>query len=194
MIKIAILLPYKENFSSSYAGAVSLFVKDTTLRSKYKSSIVVFGHTNYKSIFNVKYKNIELKKILLQSGSKAYIENFLKIEEKNPSDIIEVHNRPNYIKYLYGKISGNIVLYFHNDPLSMVGSKSVRDRKHLLSYVSKIVFNSQWSKLRFLTSIDKKYINSDKLLVVYQSANKPQLNLKQKKNWIRKRSNQHNKH
>ena len=27
--------------------------------------------------------------------------------------------------------------------------------------VSKIVFNSQWSKLRFLTAIDKKYINSE---------------------------------
>ncbi len=35
-MKISILLPYKENFSPEYAGAVSLFVKDTTLRSKYK--------------------------------------------------------------------------------------------------------------------------------------------------------------
>ena len=29
-MKISILLPYKENFSSSYAGAVSLFLIDTT--------------------------------------------------------------------------------------------------------------------------------------------------------------------
>ena len=28
-MKISILLPYKENFSPEYAGAVSLFVKDT---------------------------------------------------------------------------------------------------------------------------------------------------------------------
>ena len=37
-MKISILLPYKENFSSNYAGAVSLFVKDTVLNSKYFKS------------------------------------------------------------------------------------------------------------------------------------------------------------
>ena len=36
MSKISILLPYKENFSPEYAGAVSLYVKDTSLKSKYK--------------------------------------------------------------------------------------------------------------------------------------------------------------
>ena len=35
-MKISILLPYKENFSPSYPGAVSIFVRDTTLASKYK--------------------------------------------------------------------------------------------------------------------------------------------------------------
>ena len=36
-MKISILLPYKENFSPTYAGAVSLFVKDTVKLSKYKN-------------------------------------------------------------------------------------------------------------------------------------------------------------
>ena len=40
-MKISILLPYKENFSSKYAGAVSLFVKDTTIYSRYKNSIKI---------------------------------------------------------------------------------------------------------------------------------------------------------
>ena len=35
-MKISILLPYKENFSPNYAGAVSLFVKDTVSLSKFK--------------------------------------------------------------------------------------------------------------------------------------------------------------
>ena len=35
-MKVSILLPYKENFSPNYAGAVSLFVNDTTNRSIYK--------------------------------------------------------------------------------------------------------------------------------------------------------------
>ena len=61
-MKISILLPYKENFSPVYAGAVSLFVKDTVKLSKFKKDITVFGNTELKNIFNLKYKNINLKK------------------------------------------------------------------------------------------------------------------------------------
>ena len=38
-MKISILLPYKENFSPVYAGAVSLFVKDTTKISEFNPEI-----------------------------------------------------------------------------------------------------------------------------------------------------------
>ena len=50
-MKISILLPYKENFSPIYPGAVSLFVNDTSNLSKYKKNIVVYGNTNYKKKF-----------------------------------------------------------------------------------------------------------------------------------------------
>ena len=54
-MKISILLPYKENFSPIYAGAVSLFVKDTTSISKFKKNITVFGNTNLKEIYKLNY-------------------------------------------------------------------------------------------------------------------------------------------
>ena len=54
-MKISILLPLKENFSPSYAGAVSLFINDTLRSSKFKKNITVFGHTNYKKKFSQKY-------------------------------------------------------------------------------------------------------------------------------------------
>ena len=38
-MKISILLPYKENFSPEYPGAVSLFLSDVTKLSKYKKVI-----------------------------------------------------------------------------------------------------------------------------------------------------------
>ena len=47
-MKISILLPLKENFSPSYAGAVSLFINDTLRTSKFRKNITVFGHTDYK--------------------------------------------------------------------------------------------------------------------------------------------------
>ena len=69
-MKISILLPYKENFSPEYPGAVSLFVYETSRISKFKKNITVFGNTEYKKIFNLKYIII-IKKSVLQT--KNYI-------------------------------------------------------------------------------------------------------------------------
>ena len=38
-----------------------------------------------KKIYNLSYKNIYLKKNLAQSGSKIYVNEFLKYESMNPS-------------------------------------------------------------------------------------------------------------
>jgi glycosyltransferase involved in cell wall biosynthesis len=184
-MKISILLPYKENFSPIYAGAVSLFVKDTTKLSKFKKFITVYGNTNLKKIYNLSYKNIYLKKNVVQSGSKIYVSEFLKYEIMNPSDIIEIHNRPNYFHLIYkNSKKQKIVLYFHNDPLSMTGSRSVSDRKKLLDEASKIIFNSHWSRKRFLEGIEGLHINSEKMEVIYQSTNPVNVNLNKKKKWI----------
>ena len=119
-MKISILLPYKENFSPMYPGAVSLFVHDTSKISKYKKNITVYGNTQYKKKFNLKYVNIELHKAIFRSQSKQYVKQFIKIEKKNKSDLIEIHNRPNYLKYLIASLNKRtFALYFHNDPLTI---------------------------------------------------------------------------
>ena len=184
-MKISILLPYKENFSPIYAGAVSLFVKDTAKLSKYKKYITVFGNTKLKNIFKLTYKNIYLKKNLIQSGSKLYVNEFLNFESKSPSDLIEIHNRPNYFHLIYKNISKQkIVLYFHNDPLTMTGSKSIIDRQNLLNHATKIIFNSHWSRKRFLQGIEGIHLNSEKITVIYQSIGPTKVNLNKKKKWI----------
>ena len=48
------------------------------------------------------------------------------------TNVLEIHNRPNYIKQIKNVYNGKIFLYFHNDPLSMDGSKSIEQRKKLL--------------------------------------------------------------
>ena len=50
-MKISILLPFKENFSPSYAGAVSLFINDNLKFSKFRNNITVYGYTEYKKTF-----------------------------------------------------------------------------------------------------------------------------------------------
>ena len=184
-MKISILLPYKENFSPIYAGAVSLFVKDTVQISKFKKNITVYGNTNLKKKYKLLYKNINLKKNIIESGSKIYVNEFLKFEKIQPSDLIEIHNRPNYFNLIYKKIKKQkLVLYFHNDPLTMTGSRSIKDRKKLLNNATKIIFNSHWSRKRFLEGIEGFNINSEKMTVIYQSTNPIKVNLNKKKKWI----------
>ncbi len=185
-MKISILLPYKENFSPEYPGAVSLFVYETTKISKYKKDITIFGNTDFKKKFNLKYKNIDLKKIPFTSQTRNYVKKFIFHEKKNNSTIIEVHNRPSYIKILSDQVKKRILtLYFHNDPLSMDGSQTISERKNLLKICYKIIFNSSWSKKRFLEGLENKFVNSDKLLVFHQSAQKGSLSLlNRKKKWI----------
>ena len=183
-MKVSILLPYKENFSPEYPGAVSIYVKDTTLCSKYKNKIKIYGSTSYKKKLLKNYINLPFKKELLKSSSKTYVENFLNEEINSKSDIIEIHNRPTYVNQIHVKTKAKIVLYFHNDPLDMSGSKSVNDRMNLINKVDKIIFNSEWSKKRFINNLDRIYHKSNKLIVIYQSTNKVKINFRKKKKII----------
>ena len=181
-MNISILLPYKENFSPEYPGAVSLFVYETTRISKFKKDITVYGNTSFKKKFNLKYKNIELKKRPFSSQTKNYVKKFIDLERRNDSTILEIHNRPSYIQILSKEFNKKIfTLYFHNDPLSMDGSQTIDERKNLLKVCYRIIFNSSWSKKRFLEGMENKFVNSDKLLIFHQSAKKGSLNLINKK-------------
>ena len=184
-MKISILLPYKENFSSEYAGAVSIFIKETTLKSKYKSSTTVFGSTIYKQDLFKNYINLELKdKLFIRSSSEIYVNDFIKKKSVINSDIIEIHNRPNYIKKILKVKKPKKILYFHNNPLEMNGSKNIKERLFLIESLDKIVFNSEWTKEQFLFSLPNIYKKITKLVVVYQSTKKNKINLNKKENII----------
>ena len=183
-MKISILLPYKENFARNYAGAVSLFVNDITKKSFFKNSTYIFGNTELKDKLSKNYINIDLKKNVFRSTSKQYVNAFLEYEKKINSDLIEVHNRPNYIRSIKKNFKNKVILYFHNDPLSMNGSKDIKERIFLLNSIDKIIFNSEWSKDRFFVNLPNKKLLSQKTSVCFQSASKTKINFKNKKNII----------
>ena len=164
---------------------MSLFINDTLKISKYKKNTTVYGNTEYRNKFKIKYVNIPLQKVFFQSQNKKYVDEFVKLEKKKNSDLIELHNRPIYLTYLTNKLKNKTyILYFHNDPLTMSGSKSISERIFLLKNCFKIIFNSNWSKRRFLQGMKSDYINSEKLVVINQSAKKNKINLNKKKNII----------
>ena len=184
-MKISTLLPYKENFSSEYAGAVSIFINGINLKSKFKDKIIVYGNTQYRNNLSSNYSNLSLKnKSIFESSSNLYVDNFLKKKSVIKSDIIEIHNRPNYIKKILQLSKPKKILYFHNNPLEMKGSTSVNERLFLIKNLNKIVFNSFWTKKQFLLDLPKIYQKIDKLTVVYQSTIKRKIDLKKKEKII----------
>src|SRR5210317_695537 len=157
-MKIATILPYKENYTFSHAQAAAIWVCDFFKYSKYKSNNIIFGNTSNKDYLTRNYKNIKIEnlKSKLSSTTKQYCKNIiLEIKDQN-YEIIEIHNRPLIFNYLKNELSSKFILYFHNDPLSMSGSKTSNERLNLLINLDKIIFVSKWVQDRFFTDIDRK--------------------------------------
>ena len=182
-LNIATILPYKENYTFAKASAASLWVSEFFKKSKYKKNNIIYGHTKSKDYLSKNYKNINLKnlKSKFKSTTNEYAEKLTRELKNNNFDIIEVHNRPQLLFKLINKINSKFIFYFHNDPLSMKGSKSVKERLKILKNVEKIIFVSEWVRERFFIDLDQKL--QTKTEVVYPSVNK-QKKIKKEKNII----------
>jgi len=182
MLKIATILPYKENYSDKKAGAVSLWVNDFLKFSKYKNNNVVYGNTSHKPYLSKNYKNINIKTLnsKFYSSTNEYLENTIKELNKNTFDIVEVHNRPNMISELIEKVNSKYILYLHNDPRSMKGTKTPKERLNLLSKVDKIIFITKWVKKKFFEDLNLDS-NHYKCEIIYHSIEEERKILKKEK-------------
>ena len=182
-IRVATILPYKENYTFGKASAASLWVSEFYKRSKFRNDNYIYGCTKYKDYLTKNYINIELKYInsKLKSATKEYTDKIIKKFKNKNYDLIEVHNRPIILENLIKKISSRFIMYFHNDPLSMKGSKTVKQRLDIILNVEKIIFVSEWTRKRFFQDIDEKL--RTKTEVVYPSVNLKK-EISKKKNYI----------
>ena len=171
-LKIATILPYKEDYSFIKASAVSLWVAEFFKNSKFNNNNIIFGSTKTKDFLTKNYVNIKLESLesRIISTTNEYIRKLVKEFKNKNFDLIEIHNRPLILFNLIYKIKNNYIFYFHNDPLSMKGSKSVNERLFILKNVRKIIFISEWVKERFFLNIDKKLSTNTE--IIYHSVNK----------------------
>ena len=137
---IFIILPYKESLLPKQAGAVSIYVSDTLKYSKYKKRIKIISSDN-----------IDKTKIF---RNRNYILNFCKKNKNKKINLIEIHNRPEYVNYISKYFPDTkINLIFHNDPLSLRGSINPSERESILSKSNKIIFISRWIQQRFFSTL-----------------------------------------
>jgi len=168
--KIAVLLPYKDHFINSNAGSASIWVKDFNKKSIYKNRITIFGNTPYTNdlIDKKRYKNLTLNNINISGKNVSYVKKFISYTSKDKFDLVEIHNRPAYVKQILNSNSDSkIVLIFHNNPLTLRGSKNHDERQFLLDKCYKLIFVSNWVKEKFFETFDKK--NHNNSLIIYPS-------------------------
>ena len=148
--EIAELLPNKEDYSLNKAAAASIWVKDFN-QGYIARKQLIFGISSSSSLS----KNfINLKKNNLINNSYFYIKNFI---SKLPKSIkvIVIHNRPHFffiLKKKYPEIK--FILVFHNDPNTLRGSRSIKEKISILKNCDKIIFVSSYVKKRFYHNIN----------------------------------------
>ena len=171
-LKIATILPYKENYSLEKASAASLWVAEFYKNSKIRYNNIIYGYTKSKNYLTKNYINIPLKSIdsRFKSSTNEYSQKLINLITSKNFDLIEIHNRPLILFNLIKKIEARYIFYFHNDPLSMKGSKKISERLSILRNTEKIIFVSEWVRKRFFIDLDKKL--TTKTEVIYPSVNK----------------------
>ena len=174
MSKRAIILPYKESFDDTNSGAASIFVKET-LANENIEDFIIYGSN---SKINKKYKkrffyNPNKKKFFTNYN---YIEYFIKKFSKIKFDTIEIHNRPEYI-YKIKKYfpTSKIIFYFHNNPDTLRGSKTYKQKKFIYENCQ-IIFLSKWIKLQFEKNDFAKKSN----IVIYPGVKQEKYHKKEK--------------
>ncbi len=160
-MKINILLPYKEKFDQNKASSVSITVRNNLYHSKYLNQIKVFGQNIDNPLFKDNFIGLKYSILSFQSKNRFLASKMIEIisEENDDRQLIEIHNRPYLVDQIAKGDEFPISLFFHNDPQTMNGSKSIKDRENLLKKCTAIFCVSKYIRALFLEGITKNYDN-----------------------------------
>ncbi len=180
---ISIILPYKEIYSENHAGAASIWLKDYNSLSKLSNNTLIYGNLEKRlKPITKNFKNINITNKTF-SKTKEYMNFFYKEYLKYKFQIIEIHNRPEYLNFLINKkIDSKFIFFFHNNPLDIRGSRTVKERLNILEKTHKVFFVSSWTKKKFFEGLPIK--NKSNCDIIYPSIKKVKIFNKNKKKQI----------
>ena len=165
-MKINILLPYKEKFDENKASSVSITVKNNLSYTKYIDDVRIYGQSVENPIFKNNFIGLRYSIFSLQSKNKFLAHEMLNLIKKDhdKKQIIEVHNRPYIINQISKQNKFPTSLFLHNDPQTMKGSKSIKDRENILRKCVAVFCVSEFIKNKFIEGISR---NVHKVHVLY---------------------------
>lgn len=161
LISHAIILPLKENFSIKESGAVSIWVNSYLKKTKFRKNIHIFcsklsngPYLSKKNLYIVKRDKNKL------FSNYSYIKKISETFSSKKIFSAEVHNRPEYAKFLINKTNVKVNLIFHNDPNNLRDSNTIEKKKFLLNNCNKIIFVSEYLKKQFFSNLSTSHKNN----------------------------------
>ena len=153
--KIDILLPAKERFSPSNAGAISGVVRDLVQASQAAKQFRIIGTDVDTSLMPDHFKGLLPKRRWLNGHNIGLAAAYLDlINATDVADLVEVHSRCHVARYLLQRHPTlRVSLYLHNDPRQMKGGRSVSQRRYLLEKLSGIICVSDYIRNCFLDGL-----------------------------------------
>ena len=153
--KIDILLPAKERFSPSNAGAISGVVSDLARTSQATKQFRIIGTDVETSLMPDHFTGLLPKRLWLNGHNIGLAAAYLDlIHRTGAPDLTEVHSRCHVAHYLLQKRpSLNVTLYLHNDPRQMKGGRSASERRYLLATLAGIICVSDYIRNCFLDGL-----------------------------------------
>lgn len=147
--RVAIVLPPKEGFSATAAGAVALVVRDLA-RAPSAFDVTVLGLAPAGApIPGVAFQPVT-PRLALADAAGRYARGAAAALLADPPAVIEVHNRPDVALALARRLpSSRVMLFLHNDPHGMRLARRAADRAALLRRLAGIGTVSEYIAARF---------------------------------------------
>lgn len=142
---VAVILPHTERFQADGAGAGSICVRDALNASALSAITKVLGAEVAKPFDPAHFVPVPLAPWIYGRRTRRYVEGVIRVLRRLVPAYIEVHNRPVYVAALRGAFPRvPIALYLHNDPRTIRGMRTARERMACLDRVSVVICVSEF--------------------------------------------------
>ena len=170
-MKINILRPYKEKFDVNKASSVSITIRNNLFYSKFLTNIEIFGQQIDNPMFKDNFVGLKYSILSLKRKNEFLLNEMFNKILRDPikKHLIEIHNRPYLVKKIPIKNKFPISLFFHNDPQTMQGSKSVEEREYILKKCAAVFCVSNYIKKQFLQGLSS---NARNIHVLYNGVDR----------------------
>jgi len=153
--RLHLLLAPKEKFGAGGAGAFALNALETTLASRWRHGITVFGTPVANPFPSVSFQPIAIPRWPLRGRNIEMVRCYVTEIRRAPPNLIEVFNRPVMMDHLRRKLPDTaLILHYGNDPRGMDGSRSIAERRRLLARCDAIVCVSDFIRRCLLDGVD----------------------------------------